>query len=53
MSKKFFGTDGVRGRVGSDPMTVDFTMRLASAAAQVLVPEGGTVLIGKDTRLSG
>jgi len=34
-------------------MTVDFTMRLASAAAQVLVPEGGTVLIGKDTRLSG
>ena len=53
MSKMFFGTDGVRGRVGSDPMTVDFTMRLASAAAQVLVPEGGTVLIGKDTRLSG
>ena len=53
MTKKFFGTDGVRGRVGSDPMTVDFTMRLASAAAQVLVPEGGTVLIGKDTRLSG
>jgi phosphoglucosamine mutase len=53
MTKKYFGTDGVRGRVGSDPMTVDFTMRLASAAAQVLVPEGGTVLIGKDTRLSG
>jgi phosphoglucosamine mutase len=53
MTKKFFGTDGVRGRVGSDPMTVDFAMRLASAAAQVLVPEGGTVLIGKDTRLSG
>lgn len=53
MTKKFFGTDGVRGRVGSDPMTVDFTMRLASAAAQVLVPEGGSVLIGKDTRLSG
>ncbi|MDH3274927.1 MAG: phosphoglucosamine mutase [Gammaproteobacteria bacterium] len=53
MTKKFFGTDGVRGQVGSDPMTVDFTMRLASAAAQVLVPKGGTVLIGKDTRLSG
>ncbi|MGI9272508.1 MAG: phosphoglucosamine mutase [Woeseiaceae bacterium] len=53
MSRKFFGTDGVRGRVGSDPMTADFAMRLASAAAQVLVPEGGTVLIGKDTRLSG
>jgi phosphoglucosamine mutase len=34
-------------------MTVDFAIRLASAAAQVLVPEGGTVVIGKDTRLSG
>ena len=53
MSRSYFGTDGVRGRVGADPMTVDFAMRLASAAAQVLVPEGGTVLIGKDTRLSG
>jgi len=53
MSRHFFGTDGVRGRVGTDPMTADFAMRLASAAAQVLVPRGGTVLIGKDTRLSG
>lgn len=53
MSKQFFGTDGVRGRVGAEPMTVDFAMRLASAAAQVLVPTGGTVVIGKDTRLSG
>jgi phosphoglucosamine mutase len=53
MSKKHFGTDGVRGRVGAEPMTVDFAIRLASAAAQVLVPEGGTVVIGKDTRLSG
>ncbi len=53
MSKHFFGTDGVRGTVGSDPMTADFAMRLASAAAQVLVPRGGTVVIGKDTRLSG
>ena len=53
MSKSYFGTDGVRGRVGSDPMSADFALRLASAAAQVLVPEGGTVLIGKDTRLSG
>ena len=34
-------------------MTVDFALRLASAAAQVLVPGGGTVLIGKDTRVSG
>lgn len=53
MSKKYFGTDGVRGKVGSDPMTADFAIRLASAVAQVLVPEGGRVLIGKDTRLSG
>lgn len=53
MSKQHFGTDGVRGRVGADPMTADFAMRLASAAARVLVPEGGTVVIGKDTRLSG
>ncbi len=53
MSNKYFGTDGVRGTVGVDPMTADFAMRLASAAAQVLVPKGGTVLIGKDTRLSG
>lgn len=53
MGKKFFGTDGVRGKVGKEPMTADFAMRLASAAAQVLVPAGGTVVIGKDTRLSG
>lgn len=53
MSKKYFGTDGVRGTVGTEPMTAEFAMRLASAAARVLVPEGGTVLIGKDTRLSG
>mgnify|MGYP001820927434 FL=1 len=50
---KYFGTDGVRGTVGEWPMTVDFTLKLASAAARVLAPEGGTVLIGKDTRVSG
>jgi phosphoglucosamine mutase len=48
-----FGTDGVRGRVGTAPMTVDFALRLASAAARVLSPSGGRVLIGKDTRVSG
>ena len=53
MSKRYFGTDGIRGRVGSDPMTVDFALRLASAAAHALAPQGGTVLIGKDTRVSG
>lgn len=52
-ARKYFGTDGVRGKVGQDPMNADFALRLASAAAQVLVPAGGTVLIGKDTRLSG
>lgn len=53
MARKYFGTDGVRGKVGTAPMTVDFALRLASAAARVLVPNGGSVLIGKDTRLSG
>ena len=53
MSRRYFGTDGVRGRVGRDPMTVEFALRLASAAARVLAPDGGTVLVGKDTRLSG
>ncbi|HEY5265041.1 MAG TPA: phosphoglucosamine mutase [Steroidobacteraceae bacterium] len=50
---RFFGTDGVRGRVGQAPMTVDFALQLASAAARVLAPGGGRVLIGKDTRVSG
>jgi phosphoglucosamine mutase len=53
MSRKYFGTDGVRGKVGTEPMTVEFALRLASAAARALAPGGGSVLIGKDTRLSG
>ena len=53
MSRKYFGTDGVRGHVGQHPLTVDFALRLASSAARVLAPDGGTVLVGKDTRLSG
>ena len=53
MTRKYFGTDGIRGQVGTHPMTVDFALRLASAAARVLAPRGGTVLVGKDTRLSG
>ncbi len=53
MSKRYFGTDGIRGRVGEHPMTAEFAMRLASSAAEALVPEGGKVLIGKDTRVSG
>jgi len=50
---KVFGTDGVRGKVGKYPMTVDFASRLAGAAASVLAPQGGTVVVGKDTRISG
>jgi phosphoglucosamine mutase len=53
LGRRYFGTDGVRGRVGEHPMTVDFALQLASSAARVLAPDGGTVLIGKDTRLSG
>jgi phosphoglucosamine mutase len=53
VGRRYFGTDGVRGRVGEHPMTVNFALQLASAAARVLAPEGGAVLIGKDTRLSG
>ncbi len=53
MGRKYFGTDGVRGRVGEYPMTVDFALRLASTAARVLAPQGGRALVGKDTRLSG
>jgi len=53
VARRYFGTDGVRGTVGEHPLTVEFALRLASAAARVLAPDGGTVLVGKDTRLSG
>jgi phosphoglucosamine mutase len=53
MSRNFFGTDGIRGTVGQEPLTAEFALRLASAAARVLAPNGGTVVIGKDTRVSG
>ncbi|MEM1262712.1 MAG: phosphoglucosamine mutase [Pseudomonadota bacterium] len=53
MSRRYFGTDGVRGEVGKHPMTAEFALRLANAAARVLAPNGGSVLIGKDTRVSG
>ena len=52
-NNRIFGTDGIRGKVGEYPMTVDFTMRLASAIASTLTPNGGQVAIGKDTRISG
>ncbi|HEV2610554.1 MAG TPA: phosphoglucosamine mutase [Noviherbaspirillum sp.] len=58
MTRKYFGTDGVRGRVGEAPITPDFVMRLGFAAGKVLaqgdtVAGRPTVLIGKDTRISG
>lgn len=51
--RKYFGTDGIRGEVGEHPITPDFVLRLGWAAGKVLGKEGGTVLIGKDTRISG
>lgn len=54
MSRKYFGTDGVRGLVGKAPITPDFVMRLGWAAGKVLARQGTRkVLIGKDTRISG
>ena len=57
MSRRYFGTDGVRATVGTFPMTPDFVMLLGQAAGRVLrrtSPDGrATVLIGKDTRVSG
>ena len=64
MKRQYFGTDGVRGRVGQSPITPDFVMRLGYSAGKVLIQDGlargqfkagerPTVLIGKDTRISG
>lgn len=54
MSRKYFGTDGVRGRVGSAHMNAEFVLRLGRAAGRVLARRGeSTVLVGKDTRISG
>ena len=54
MTRKYFGTDGVRGRVGEAPITPDFVLKLGWAVGQVLAREGRSkVLIGKDTRISG
>ena len=60
MSRKYFGTDGIRGKVGEEPITPDFVMRLGFAAGRVLAKmhpaelgQRPAVLIGKDTRISG
>jgi len=54
MEKRYFGTDGIRARVGSEMMTPEFVLKLGWAAGRVLVGNGHpSVLIGKDTRISG
>ena len=59
MSRRFFGTDGIRGKVGVEPITPDFVLKLGWAAGRVLARHGSgsrtsnLVLIGKDTRISG
>ena len=54
MNRRYFGTDGIRGRVGEHPMTPEFVLKLGWAAGRALSAERqGLVLIGKDTRLSG
>ncbi len=57
MGRKYFGTDGIRGKVGESPITPDFVLRLGYAAGRVLAQAdaGGrsAVLVGKDTRISG
>lgn len=56
MSRKFFGTDGIRGRANSHPMTAELALKLGAAAGRYFRRDGGgahRVIIGKDTRLSG
>tara|TARA_Y200000002_G_scaffold144092_1_gene119137 strand:- start:184 stop:1524 length:1341 start_codon:yes stop_codon:yes gene_type:complete len=56
VSRKYFGTDGIRGRVGDAPVTPDFMLKLGWATGKVFASEDGskpTVVIGKDTRVSG
>ncbi|MCU0956259.1 MAG: phosphoglucosamine mutase, partial [Hydrogenophaga sp.] len=55
MTRQYFGTDGIRGTVGQPPITPDFVLRLAHAVGRVLrrTESHPTVLIGKDTRISG
>ena len=54
MARKYFGTDGIRGKVGEAPITADFMLHLGWAAGKVFAAQGfSTILIGKDTRISG
>jgi phosphoglucosamine mutase len=54
--RKYFGTDGIRGKANEFPMTADFTLKLGQAAAQIFKNKEGKrhkIVIGKDTRISG
>ena len=55
MMRQYFGTDGIRGRVGEPPITPEFILRLGMAAGRILAQQhvSPAVLIGKDTRVSG
>src|SRR3990167_2018185 len=54
LPRRYFGTDGIRGRVGVWPITPEFVLKLGWAVGKVLARDGsGKVLIGKDTRISG
>jgi len=57
VSRRYFGTDGIRGRVGESPITPDFMLKLGWAAGRVLskqnTADSKLILIGKDTRISG
>ncbi|MDQ0652412.1 phosphomannomutase [Pseudomonas cedrina] len=54
MTKKYFGTDGIRGRVGEFPITPDFMLKLGWAAGMAFRSMGACrILVGKDTRISG
>ena len=54
MAREFFGTDGIRGRVGEYPINTEFVLKLGWAAGKAFAEaESGQILIGKDTRLSG
>ena len=54
-NRKYFGTDGIRGKVGETPITPDFVLKLGWAAGKVLARSNGSkkIIIGKDTRISG
>ncbi|STU85588.1 phosphoglucosamine mutase [Klebsiella pneumoniae] len=53
-NRKYFGTDGIRGRVGDAPITPEFVLKLGWAAGKVLARHGSRkIIIGKDTRISG